>query len=52
MVVHNCLQSQSPYMRKIGTPAHLGYWIIDANMHKDKAKGVERIKSEFVPFYE
>jgi hypothetical protein len=46
------LQEQSPFMKKINTPAHLGYWIIDVNMHRQKRKGVERIKSEFVPFYE
>jgi predicted phosphodiesterase len=43
------LENQSPFMKKIGTPAHLGYWIIDAYMNK---KGVERIKQEFVPFWE
>jgi len=46
------LQEQSPFMKRINTPAHLGYWIIDVNMHRQKRKGVERIKSEFVPFYE
>jgi hypothetical protein len=46
------LQEQSPFMKKINTPAHLGYWIVDINMYKTKKKGVERVKSEFVPFYE
>jgi len=46
------LQEQSPFMKKIGTPAHLGYWILDVNMHKGKEKGVERVNSQFVPFYE
>jgi len=46
------LQEQSPFMKKIGTPSHIGYWVIEANMHDKKAKGVERIKAEFVPFYE
>ena len=43
------LQNQSPFMKKIGTPAHIGYWIIDAYVNK---KGVERIKTEFIPFFE
>jgi hypothetical protein len=54
VVVHNCgtLQEQSPFMKKTNTPAHLGYWIIDVNTHKNKSKGIERIASQFVPFYE
>jgi len=44
------LQEQSPFMRKVNTPAHLGYWVVDVNM--SKKKGVERVASEFVPFYE
>jgi len=47
-----CLQEQSPFMKKVGTPAHLGYWILDVNMFKQKNKGVERVDSQFVPFYE
>lgn len=47
-----CLQEQSPFMKKINTPAHMGYWVIDVNMYKDKEQGVERISSQFVPFYE
>jgi len=46
------LQEQSPFMKKIGTPSHLGYWILDVNMHNKKEKGVERVNSQFVPFYE
>lgn len=46
------LCEQTPFMKKTNTPAHMGYWIIDLNMHKKKQKGVERIKSEFIPFYE
>ena len=46
------LQEQSPFMKKIGTPAHLGYWMVDVNMHKKKGKGVERVTSQFMPFYE
>jgi hypothetical protein len=46
-----CLCDQTPFMKKIGTPAMVGYWLIDINMHKAKAKGVERINQTFVPFY-
>jgi len=46
------LCNQTPFMRKVGTPAHVGYWIIDVNMHTKKCNGVERISTEFVPFYE
>ena len=47
-----CLCDQTPFMKKIGTPAHVGYWIIDINMHRAKKNGVERVSSQFVPFYE
>jgi len=46
------LCNQTPFMRKIGTPAHIGYWIIDVYMHRKKSNGVERVISQFVPFYE
>jgi len=47
-----CLCDQTPFMKKIGTPAHVGYWIIDVNMYKQKKRGVERVSSQFIPFYE
>jgi len=47
-----CLCNQTPFMKKIGTPAHVGYWIIDVNMYRQKSKGVERVLSQFIPFYE
>ena len=47
-----CLCVQTPFMKKIGTPAHVGYWIIDVNMYRQKSKGVERVSSQFIPFYE
>ncbi|MHA1302356.1 MAG: hypothetical protein ACTSPI_01455 [Candidatus Heimdallarchaeaceae archaeon] len=47
-----CLQEQSPFMKKTNTPAHLGYWIIDVNMYKQKRKGLERVTNQFIPFYE
>jgi hypothetical protein len=40
---------QTPFMKKIGTPAMVGYWLIDVVMDKG---GVERLTSVFVPFYE
>lgn len=45
------LCSQTPFMKKIGTPAHMGFWILDIYADRNK-KGVERIISQFVPFYE
>lgn len=52
--IHNfdagCLQNQSPFMKKKGTPAMLGYWIIQADW--DKSIGVDRIISQFRPFYD
>ncbi len=44
------LQEQSPFMRKKGSPSHLGYWIIEVFVGKNR--GVERIRPEFVPFYD
>lgn len=44
-----CLENQSTFMKKIGTPAMVGYWIVDAWANE---KGVEKIKTEFVPFFE
>lgn len=44
-----CICDQTPFMKKIGTPAMVGYWLIDVTMQNN---GVERIISTFVPFYE
>ena len=46
-----CLQEQSPYMKKKGTPAMLGYWIIEVGIPKHKFSMIE-VKSRFYPFYE
>lgn len=46
------LQEQSPWMKKTNSPSHLGYWIVDVNMHKRKNKSVERVTNQFVPFFE
>jgi len=45
------LAEQTPFMKKIGTPAHLGYWIVDVNF-KNPKKGVEKIDPKFIPFYD
>lgn len=46
------LCEQTPFMKKTNTPAHMGYWIVDVNMHRKKSNGVERVTHQFVPFYE
>lgn len=43
------LQNQSNFMKKIGTPAHVGYWVLD--VHVDE-KGVNSLKLDFTPFYD
>jgi len=45
------LANQTPFMKKTNTPAHVGYWIIDAYVGK-KDKGVERVVNQFIPFYD
>jgi len=45
------LQEQSPFMKKQGSPAHLGYWINTITMGRKKGT-VERMESQFVPFFE
>lgn len=43
------LEGQTTFMKKKGTPAHLGYWIVEVNGDKD---GVQAIRPEFTAFYE
>jgi hypothetical protein len=43
------LESQTNFMKKKGTPAMLGYWVIDVRANK---KGVDSVRNEFIPFYE
>lgn len=43
------LQDQTIFMKKKQTPSMTGYWIIDAWANKH---GVDKIKSEFVPFFQ
>lgn len=49
VVVHNCLQNQTIFMKKKRTPAHVGYWIIDLDFTK---QGIEKFKPTFIPFYD
>jgi len=44
-----CLEDQTIFMKKKQTPAMTGYWILDVWANK---KGVDRIKTEFIPFFE
>ncbi len=44
-----CLEDQTIFMKKKQTPAMTGYWIIDVWAND---KGVDRIKPEFIPFFE
>jgi len=46
------LCNQTPFMKKIGTPAHVGFGIVDVVMNKDKNKGIERLSDTFFPFYD
>ena len=47
-----CLQNQSIFMKKKNTPSHLGYWIVEVKLNKNKNKIVERVSNIFVPFFE
>lgn len=44
------MESQTNFMKKIGTPAMLGYWIVDVQVGKNG--GVNAITPTFYPFYE
>lgn len=43
------LEAQTIFMKKMGTPAMLGYGVLDVYYNR---KGVDRIKQEIIPFYE
>jgi len=47
-----CIMNQSVFMKKTNTPAHIGYWMIDVKVNKDRKKIVERVTNTFVPFFE
>jgi hypothetical protein len=44
-----CLQAQTPWERSKGISVSLGGWLIELRLNVDG--GVERIKTEFFPFY-
>jgi predicted MPP superfamily phosphohydrolase len=44
-------QSQTPYMARKGTPAHVGGWIVEVVLSKKKEKS-SRVRAEFISFYE
>lgn len=46
------LAEQTPFMKKKNTPAHIGYWIVDAKLNRTKKNKVERVNSQFIPFFE
>lgn len=43
------LENQSPFMKKIGTPAHVGYWIIEFTRDENT---ITSFTPTFVPFYD
>lgn len=43
------LEEQTIFMKKMQTPAMLGYWIVDAWSNK---QGVIKVRNDFIPFYE
>jgi hypothetical protein len=42
------MQNQTEFMAMKGSPAHVGFWILDVCFSKD---GVKRFKSEWIPEY-
>ena len=46
-----CFQSQTPFMARKPTPAHIGGWIIEVVMGERKGLS-ERVKAEFISFFE
>lgn len=49
MFESGCLEDQTIFMKKQGTPAMVGYWLIKATGNKN---GVTEIEPKFIPFYE
>jgi predicted phosphodiesterase len=46
-----CFESQTPFMARKPTPAHVGGWIVEAVMG-DRKNLSTRVKAEFIAFYE
>jgi len=50
-VMAGCFQSQTPFMARKPTPAHVGGWIFEVTIGSSRGL-TNRVKSEFIPFYE
>jgi UDP-2,3-diacylglucosamine pyrophosphatase LpxH len=50
VLVHNCLQRQSGWMKRMGLSAHMGGWIVEIWLN-DEGK-IDRLKQELIPYYE
>jgi hypothetical protein len=48
--VHNCIQSQTPFMKRLNLAAHVGFWIVEFRVDKDNS--IMRFKPEFFAHYE
>ena len=44
------LQNQSDFMKKKGTPSHVGFGVMD--IYHKKTKGIERFITEWIPYYD
>jgi len=45
-----CFQGQTTFMKRKRLAAHLGFWVVEAMINKEKL--VSRLKAEFIAFYE
>lgn len=50
LIQAGCLQSQTPWMARLGLAAHLGFWILDFTV--DVPNLISRFKAEFFAVYE
>ncbi len=48
IVVHNCFEEQTPFMRSKNLPAHVGGWIIIGK--SGKRGGIKEINAKFIPY--
>jgi len=61
-VVHNCMQNQTPFLKRLGSLVVLGYWIVEMTIGEAPSRGtqtqlesgkfIESLKAEFIPFYD
>lgn len=49
-IATGCLQGQTGFMRRHNLAAHLGFWVCEAIINKQKL--VSKLKAEFIGFYE